>query len=85
MSGPSEGEDAWLHIHSAYPNFGHLTLLVMEAVLEVVCVSFPGYIVARRGLFNTEMQKFAANLNVLLFTPCLSEIIPFSPNLTWLI
>lgn len=58
--------------HSSHPDFAHLALLVFEAVLEVVCVSLPGYIVARRGLFNQEMQKFAANLNVLLFTPCLS-------------
>lgn len=68
-----EAEDAHLY-NSKHPNFGHLTLLVLEAVLEVVCVSFPGYIVARRGLFSIENQKFAANLNVLLFTPCLSEI-----------
>ena len=58
--------------HSQHPAFGHLTLLVFEAVLEVVCVSLPGYIVARQGMFNAEMQKFAANLNVMLFTPCLS-------------
>ncbi|KAI4170260.1 MAG: hypothetical protein LQ348_007141 [Seirophora lacunosa] len=57
--------------HSSHPPFGHLILLVFEAVLEVVCVSFPGYIVARQGMFNAEMQKFAANLNVMLFTPCL--------------
>jgi choline kinase len=70
----SEGEAARLLAHSSHPNFGHLTLLVLEAVLEVVCVSLPGYILARRGLFNPEMQKFAANLNVLLFTPCLSKV-----------
>ncbi|KAL9594555.1 MAG: hypothetical protein Q9219_006969 [cf. Caloplaca sp. 3 TL-2023] len=57
--------------HSSHPAFGHLILLVFEAVMEVVCVSFPGYIVARQGMFNAEMQKFAANLNVVLFTPCL--------------
>ncbi|KAL8899404.1 MAG: hypothetical protein Q9207_006217 [Kuettlingeria erythrocarpa] len=57
--------------HSSHPPFGHLILLVFEAVMEVVCVSFPGYIVARQGMFNAEMQKFAANLNVMLFTPCL--------------
>lgn len=73
ISGSIDGQDVFLHPYSKHPNFGHLTLLVLEAVLEVVCVSFPGYIVARQGLFNTEMQKFAANLNVLLFTPCLSE------------
>ena len=58
--------------HSQHPNFGHLTLLVFEAVLEVVCVSLPGYLVARQGLFDAESQKFLANLNVTLFTPCLS-------------
>ena len=57
--------------HSSHPNFAHLTMLVFEAVLEVVCVSLPGYIVARQGLFTAEMQKFTANLNVALFTPCL--------------
>lgn len=54
-----------------HPDFGHLTLLVFEAVLEVVCVSLPGYIVARQGMFDAEAQKFVANLNVMLFTPCL--------------
>lgn len=54
-----------------HPNFAHLTLLVFEAVLEVVCVSLPGYIVARQGMFDAESQKFLANLNVMLFTPCL--------------
>lgn len=49
-------------------------MLVFEAVLEVVCVTLPGYIVARQGMFNAEMQKFAANLNVTIFTPCLSVI-----------
>ena len=57
--------------HSAHPDFGHLTLLVFEAVLEVVCVSAPGYIVARQGMFDAESQKFLANLNVMLFTPAL--------------
>ncbi|KAI4150012.1 MAG: hypothetical protein L6R39_002373, partial [Caloplaca ligustica] len=60
-----------LPAHSSHPAFGHLILLVFEAVMEVVCVSFPGYVVARQGMFNAEMQKFAANLNVMLFTPCL--------------
>ena len=57
--------------HSSHPAFGHLVLLVFEAVLEVVCVSLPGYIVARQGMFDAEAQKFVANLNVALFTPCL--------------
>ncbi|KAL8725284.1 MAG: hypothetical protein Q9166_007458 [cf. Caloplaca sp. 2 TL-2023] len=63
--------DKALPPHSSHPPFGHLILLVFEAVMEVVCVSFPGYVVARQGMFNAEMQKFAANLNVVLFTPCL--------------
>lgn len=57
--------------HSQHPNFGYLTLLVFEAVLEVVCVSLPGYLIARLGMFDAEQQKFVANLNVSLFTPCL--------------
>lgn len=39
--------------------------------MEVVCVSLPGYIVARSGGLDAEQQKFLANLNVALFTPCL--------------
>jgi hypothetical protein len=58
--------------NSEHPDFGHLILLVFEAVLEVVFVSVPGYIMARAGMFDPEAQKFAANLNVMVFTPCLS-------------
>ncbi|EFR04117.1 auxin Efflux Carrier superfamily protein [Nannizzia gypsea CBS 118893] len=54
-----------------HPSIPHLALLVFEAVLEVVCVSLPGYIIARMGMFDAESQKFVANLNVMLFTPCL--------------
>lgn len=61
---------------ASHTPLGHLTLLVFEAVLEVVCVSLPGYIVARRGMFDAESQKFVANLNVALFTPCLSMPLP---------
>lgn len=60
--------------HSSHPALPRLTMLVFEAVLEVVCVTLPGYIVARQGMFNAEMQKFAANLNVTIFTPCLSTM-----------
>lgn len=62
--------------HSSHPDFGHLILLVFEAVLEVVCVSLPGYIVARQGMFDADAQKFVANMNVMIFTPCLSMYIP---------
>lgn len=57
--------------HASHPPFMHLVLLVFEAVLEVVCVSLPGYIAARVGMFDADAQKFVANLNVALFTPCL--------------
>ncbi|EAU34257.1 hypothetical protein ATEG_05188 [Aspergillus terreus NIH2624] len=57
--------------HSSHPSFFHLVLLVFEAVLEVVCVSLPGYIAARHGMFDADAQKLVANLNVMLFTPCL--------------
>ncbi|KAF3211259.1 hypothetical protein TWF192_006827 [Orbilia oligospora] len=57
--------------HSSHPSLGNLILLVFEAVLEVVCVSLPGYIIARQGMFDAGNQKFIANLNVSLFTPCL--------------
>jgi hypothetical protein len=58
--------------HDSHPALGHLMLLVFEAVMEVVCVSLPGYIVARNGMLDAEKQKFLAELNVMLFTPCLS-------------
>lgn len=74
---------------SQHPSFLHLVLLVFEAVLEVVCVSLPGYIAAQQGMFDSEAQKFVANLNVTLFTPCLSMQIqracmarPISPTPT---
>ncbi|KAI0848504.1 auxin efflux carrier [Daldinia vernicosa] len=57
--------------HDSHPSIDHLVLLVFEAVLEVVCVSLPGYIIARLGHFDADKQKFLANLNVMLFTPCL--------------
>lgn len=57
--------------HSSHPDFMHLTLLVFEAVLEVVFVALPGYIVARMGMFDVEAQKLVANLNIYIFTPCL--------------
>lgn len=57
--------------HDSHPSLGHLTLLVFEAVMEVVVVALPGYVIARMGHFDAEKQKFLANLNVQIFTPCL--------------
>jgi len=59
--------------HDSHPSLDHLVVLVFEAVMEVVCVSLPGYVVARLGHFDADKQKFLANLNVMLFTPCLSR------------
>ncbi|KAI9660510.1 MAG: hypothetical protein M1821_009861 [Bathelium mastoideum] len=56
---------------SDHPNFGQLLLFVFEAILEVVCVSLPGYILARQGMLDAEKQKFISNLNTQIFTPCL--------------
>lgn len=61
--------------HDSHPPLGHLILLVFEAVMEVVCVSLPGYIIATMGHFDADKQKFLANLNVMLFTPCLSTML----------
>lgn len=60
--------------HSGHPSFFYLTLLVFEAVLEVICVSLPGYFAAQHGMFDADAQKLVANLNVTLFTPCLSMV-----------
>lgn len=63
-----------MNSHDSHPPLGHLILLVFEAVMEVVCVSLPGYVIATMGHFDADKQKFLANLNVMLFTPCLSTM-----------
>ncbi|KAI1154407.1 auxin efflux carrier superfamily [Nemania diffusa] len=63
--------DTAMRPHDKHPSLGGLAMLVFEAVLEVICVSLPGYILARQGLFKPEHQKFVANLNMWIFTPCL--------------
>lgn len=57
--------------HESHPNFLHLAGLVSEAVLEVVFVALPGYLVAITGMFDANSQKFLAELNTMIFTPCL--------------
>lgn len=71
LSSWSDAPPTAIAVSSAAPSILHLVLLVFEAVMEVVCVSLPGYIIARIGMFDAENQKFLANLNVMLFTPCL--------------
>ena len=60
-----------LNDHSSHPNFLNLAGLVCEAVLEVVFVALPGFIVAYSGMFDANSQKFVAELNTIVFTPCL--------------
>lgn len=73
MAQSSEQFTVFAKPHDAHPSLDHLVLLVFEAVMEVVCVSLPGYILAMMGHFDADKQKFLANLNVQLFTPCLSK------------
>lgn len=76
---PSSADLTDLVAHASHPSFLHLSLLVFEAVLGVICVCLPGYIAARRGMFDADAQKLVANLNVMLFTPCLSTF-PHAPT-----
>jgi auxin efflux carrier family protein len=57
--------------HGSHPNFVHLAGLVCEAVLEVIFVALPGFLVAYTGMFDAHSQKFVAELNTMVFTPCL--------------
>src|SRR5258708_1997148 len=57
FDGASEIIQAGSGAHSSHPSFFHLFLLVFEAVLEVICVSLPGYIAARQGMFDADAQK----------------------------
>lgn len=79
MAGAGAGGSASASAQSSHPSFPHLVLLVFEAVLEVICVSLPGFIAAQHGMFDADAQKLVANLNVTLFTPCLSR----DPTSSW--
>ncbi|KAF2764135.1 auxin efflux carrier [Teratosphaeria nubilosa] len=57
--------------HGNHPNFLSLAGLVCEAVLEVIFVALPGFVVAYSGMFDAHSQKFVAELNTMVFTPCL--------------
>jgi hypothetical protein len=57
----------------ANPTFWQLVYFVLKAVLEVVAMSLPGYIITKMGLFTPEVQKQVAGANVMFFTPCLSK------------
>ncbi|KAH9840384.1 hypothetical protein Tdes44962_MAKER10551, partial [Teratosphaeria destructans] len=60
-----------LEAHGNHPNFLNLAGLVCEAVLEVIFVALPGFVVAYSGMFDAHSQKFVAELNTMVFTPCL--------------
>ena len=60
-----------LNDHNSHPDFGHLSYLVIQAVAEVVFLALPGFIVAWSGLFDANSQKIVAELNTVVFTPCL--------------
>jgi hypothetical protein len=65
-------EEVLMQQDDGNPDFWALIILVLSAVLEVVVVSLPGYILARMGKFDPETQKFVSGLNMMIFTPCLS-------------
>lgn len=58
-------------IMAEHPNFLYLAGLVSQAVLEVVFVALPGFLAAWSGMFPADAQKFVAELNTMVFTPCL--------------
>lgn len=67
----SAGMEVLKKPHQSHPDFGHLCLLVFEAVLEVCVVAAPGYILARHGGFSAEQQSYLSKINIAVFTPCL--------------
>ncbi|KAM7205268.1 Auxin efflux carrier [Rhypophila sp. PSN 637] len=68
---PTPGQLILINQEHSHPPTANIMWLVFGAVLEVVCVALPGYVIARLGHFDADKQKFLANLNVMLFTPCL--------------
>lgn len=59
------------NIQDSPSSIGHLCLLVLLAVSDVLCITWAGYIIARLGHFDAGKRKFLSSLNVMLFTPCL--------------
>lgn len=59
--------------HTSHPSIPELMVLVSSAIFEVICVSLPGYIIARWGSLDRDKQKFLSALNINVFTPCLSK------------
>lgn len=52
-------------------SFMDITLLTLEAVLQVVIICVAGFTVARSGILTKAGQKVISLINVDLFTPCL--------------
>lgn len=52
-------------------SFGDISLLTLEAVIQVVLICFAGFVAARSGILTKAGQKVISSINVDLFTPCL--------------
>ena len=72
MGAAAMGDDG----HSSHPSVPHLIVLVLTAIGEVVCVSLPGFVLAKMGLFGAPYQRWASDVNIWVFTPCLSTSSP---------
>lgn len=72
MGAAAAGDDG----HSSHPSVPHLMFLVFKAIFEVMLYSMPGFVLAYAGLFSAHNQKWASNVNIWVFTPCLSTSSP---------
>lgn len=52
-------------------SFFDITLLTLEAVIQVVIICMAGFVAARSGILTKAGQKVISSINVDLFTPCL--------------
>jgi len=54
-----------------FPDFGPLAYLVFQAVMQVIFPCVAGFLVCYSGKLAPQHQKFLADINLLLFMPCL--------------
>lgn len=52
-------------------SFWDISLLTLEAVIQVVLICLAGFVAARSGILTKTGQKVISSINVDLFTPCL--------------
>lgn len=62
-------------------SFFDITLLTLEAVIQVVIICLAGFVAARSGILTKAGQKVISSINVDLFTPCL-VFIKLAPSLS---